>query len=55
MFQVHAFGVTRRITVGYIQIVDAHIPCNIPCKVGRVHLCWVEGNTVWSHMASYTP
>jgi len=42
MFQVHAFGVTRRITVGYIQIVDAHIPC----KVGHVHLCWVEGNTV---------
>jgi len=24
-------------------------------KVGRVHLCRVAGNTVWSHTASDTP
>jgi len=24
-------------------------------KAGCVHLCWVAGNTVWSHMASDTP
>jgi len=24
-------------------------------KVGRVHLCRVAGNTVWSHMAGDVP
>jgi len=23
-------------------------------KAGCIHLCWVSGNTVWSHMAGDT-
>jgi len=29
--------------------------CMAGVKARRVHLCWVAGNTVWSHMASDAP
>jgi len=37
---------------GYVNRVPA---CMAGVKAGRVRLCWVAGNTVWSHMASDVP
>jgi len=38
----------HEIIVGYFSLLAG-------VKAGRVHLCRVAGNTVWSHMASDVP
>jgi len=52
---LHCFWSFMRITFVCVGIKEQWNTHESEVKVGRVHLCRVAGNTVWSHMATDVP